>query len=147
MAKSKTEYDANDIKKLQENMKKAREFMDAIGKIGAKMPRLEKALKVLDVAINTGVDVAAAASEAQKALEVYQQDLEKACGEDWVCKAKVDRKWQARALKFTLDPKNADSATAKSIAKTMARYLPKVICKQFATCAKELKKQEQAKKK
>jgi len=42
----------------------------------------------------------------------------------------------ARAVNYTLDPKNKDSVTSKSIQKTIQRYTPSLVCKHWDYCAK-----------
>ncbi len=135
-------YSEKEIKKLQDNIKKTKKLIETVEKAGGKMPKLKKAVKHLEIAINTGTDIAKAADEASRELKIHTDDLHKACGDDFVCKAKIDRKWQARAVKWTLDPSKDNSVLTKTMNKTMARYAPKAICKLFDGCAKELKKQE-----
>ena len=135
-----------DIKRLKKELKQIQDFIKDIESMGGEVPKaLKKALKHLEVAINTGSDLGKAASEASAALKAYEKDLYTACKTvdremQAVCEAKVARKWQVRSVQFTLDYKKPDSVTAKFIKKTVQRYTPKVICKHWDYCAKKDKK-------
>ena len=135
-----------DLKKIKKEIKTIKDFIKAIEKMGGEIPKpLKTALNRLEVAINTGEDIGKSAEEASKALKTYEKDLYGACKTvdremQGVCEAKVFRKWQARSVKFTLDYKNPDSVTAKSIKKTVQRYTPAFICKHWDYCAKTEKK-------
>jgi conjugal transfer/entry exclusion protein len=140
------------FKKTQEDVRKAREMLKTLEKLGVEVPKeLTKKLNTLQKALDAAEDVADAATEASEALNEYQQTLVDACkkmgDEDaMVCEARVARQWQAHAVKFTLDIEDKSSVVAKSIQKTVARYTPKVICKNFDYCAKEAEKAEKKKK-
>lgn len=137
-------YTDKEIKKLQESIKKTNDLMNAVEKLGGKIPKLKKAMKVLEGAINSGIDVGKAADEANQELKKLTSDLQAACGDDFACMAAVARQIQGDAIKWTLNLKNDSSVFTKSVNKTLARYLPAKLCKQLDGCAKELKKQEKA---
>ena len=137
-----------DLTKTQDEIKKAREMLKTLEKLGLEVPKeLMKKLDWLQKALDAAEDVADAATEASEALREYEATLNDACkkmgAEDAaVCEAKIMRGWQARGVKFTLDIEEKSSVVAKSIQKTVARYTPKMICKQFDYCASEAKKKE-----
>ncbi|SFU14098.1 hypothetical protein [Sedimentitalea nanhaiensis] len=134
-----------DKKKIKVQLKDINKFIGDIEKMGGEVPKtLKKSLKHLETAINTGKDIAKAAEEASKDLKAYENDLMAACKTvdkemEMVCEAKIARKWQARSVKWTLDPKNEKSVVSKAIKKTVQRYTPKVICKHWDYCAKQEK--------
>jgi len=135
-----------EIRKMQKELKQIQSFIDQIEKMGGEVPKpLKKSLKGLEVAINTGKDLGDAAEDASKALKTYTADLKSACKTvdremQAVCEARIDRKWQARSVRFTLSYKNPDSVTSGFIKKTVQRYTPDLVCKHWDYCAKEEKK-------
>lgn len=139
------------FKKTQEDVRSAREMLRTLEKMGIDVPKtLIKKLDHLQKALDTAEDVADAATEASEALDEYQETLINACkkmgSEDgMVCEAKIERQWQAHAVKFTLSIKDKSSVFSKSVQKTVARYTPKAICKSFEYCAEEAKKAERKK--
>lgn len=136
----------SDLKKMEKQLKEIQKFISDIENMGGEVPAgLKKSLKLLQIAINTGSDIGTAAQEASNALKAYEKDLMSACKTveremQAVCEAGIARKWQARSVKFTLDPKNKDSVTARFIQKTVKRYTPALICKHWDYCAKIDKK-------
>ena len=134
-----------DKKKMQVQIKDVKKFIQMIESMGGKVPKtLKTSLNRLEVAINTGKDLAKAASEASKDLRTYTADLMAACKTvdqemQMVCEAKVARQWQARSVQWTLDPKNEKSVISKFIQKTVSRYTPNIICKHWDYCAKAAK--------
>ncbi len=134
-----------DKKKIKVQLKDINKFIGDIEKMGGEVPKpLKKSLKHLETALNTGKDIAKAAEEASKDLKAYEKDLMGACKTvdkemQAVCEAGVARKWQARSVKWTLDPKNEKSVVSKFIKKTVQRYTPKTICKHWDYCAKQEK--------
>ncbi len=135
-----------DKKKIEVQLKDLKKFIKAIESMGGEVPKpLKKSLKHLETALNTGKDLAKAAEEASRDLKTYEKDLMNACKTvdqemQMVCEAKVARQWQARSVKWTLDPKNEKSVISKFIKKTVQRYTPSVICKHWDYCAKTEKK-------
>ncbi|MBE1284659.1 MAG: hypothetical protein GJ676_15215 [Rhodobacteraceae bacterium] len=131
-----------DIDKMSKQLKDIQKFIKDIEKMGGEVPKvLKKSLKHLETAINTGKDLGKAAEEASKALKTYEKDLMNACKTvdrdmQAVCEAGVARQWQARSVKWTLDPKNEKSVISKFIKKTIQRYTPSVICKHWSYCSK-----------
>lgn len=126
-----------DIKKLQDDIKKTKELIDAIEKVGGQMPGLKTALNRLELAVNTGADIGSAAEETSQALKEYTDDLHRACPKDdneYVCLAAIDRKWQARSVQWTLDFGTRKSVVNLSVRNTLRRYLPEVICKHLDAC-------------
>lgn len=141
------------FKKTQEDVRKAREMLKTLEKMGLDVPKaLIKKLDTLQKALDAAEDVADAAGEAKEALNEYQETMVDACkkmetDDGVVCEAKIARKWQSYGVKFTLDIKDKSSVVAKSIQKTVARYTPKLICSNFDYCAKEAEKAEKKKNK
>ena len=141
--KQATQLSPKDLKKINEEIKEIRELIDDLAKLGIEAPTpLTKALKALQNALNTAEDVSDAVEEASDALRDYERGLYEVCktvDDDMqaVCEAGVARKYQARAINYTLDPKNKDSVTSKTIQKTVQRYAPDVICKHWDYCAKQ----------
>jgi hypothetical protein len=141
MAKD-TELSKKDIDQMLKEIKEVRQFIKAIEDMGGEVPKpLTTALNGLEKAIKAGKLVAEAADEASDALKKYEADLNNACKTvdqemQAVCEAQVARQWQARSVKFTLDYKNPDSVTSKTIKKTIQAWTPSVICKHWDYCAK-----------
>jgi hypothetical protein len=135
-----------DRKKVNEQLKQLRDMIKVLQDAGVEVPSsLTKALKGLQVALDTGEDLGTAFEEASSAVASLEKDLLAACKNvdeavQMVCEAKVTRVWQARSVKFTLDYKNPDSVTAKFIQKTVQRYTPSKICQYWAYCKKEVAK-------
>ncbi|MGB8622654.1 MAG: hypothetical protein WCD16_07535 [Paracoccaceae bacterium] len=135
-----------DIKKMQKELKQVQSFFKQIEKMGGEIPKpLKKSVNRLKIAIDTGKDIGDAANEAGKALKEYEKNLKTACKTvdremRGVCEARIDRKWMARNVTFTLSYKNPDSVTSRSIKKTVQRYTPALICKHWDYCAKKDKK-------
>lgn len=135
-----------DKKKIDVQLKDINKFISEIEKMGGEVPKtLKKSLKLLETALNTGKDLAKAAEQASKDLKAYEKDLMNACKTvdqemQMVCEAKVARKWQARSVKWTLDPKNKKSVISQFIKKTVKRYTPSAICKHWDYCSKTEKK-------
>jgi chromosome segregation ATPase len=135
-----TEKDKN---KINEQLKEIRQMLKELEDAGLEVPpAMTKALKVLQVALDTGEDLGSAFEEASTQLAKLESDLMAACksvDEEMrgVCEAKVARKWQARSLKFTLDYKSPDSVSSKFIKKTVQRYTPGAVCKHWNYCSKE----------
>ena len=147
MAKDKgTALSKKEIEQLQKDLKKLNEFIKTIESMGGKIPGpLKIAVKALELAIKAGVGIGKAADEASKSLRAYEKDLKKACDTvdaemKMVCEAKIDRKWQARSVEFTLSYKNKDSVTSRSIDKLIKWLTPDAICKHWDRCAKIDKK-------
>lgn len=135
-----------DKKKVNEQLREIRTMLKDLEDAGLEVPRdLTKALKVLQVALDTGEDLGKAFEEASAELAKLEQDLTAACKNvdeavQMVCEAKVTRQWQARSVKFTLDYKSPDSVSAKFIKKTVQRYAPGVVCKHWDYCRKQVAK-------
>ena len=139
-----------DFDKLKDDVKKVKGFMDDVEEMGGKIPGpLKTAVGTLDKVLNNpatdaieyGQLVAEAADEASDSLKQYQNDLYAACKTvdqemQGVCEAQIDRKWQVRSVQFTLDYKNPDSVTSKTIKKLMQKWTPELICKHWDYCAK-----------
>ena len=123
-----------DIAKLQDDIKKIKQFIADIRKLGGKMPALERAVNRLEFAVNTGADLGAAARETSKALKAYTDDLYKACGDDYVCRARVARQYQARSVNWTLSWNRRESVVRSFVRRTLRRYLPDSICKRLDAC-------------
>jgi hypothetical protein len=142
MAKKPTTASPKDLKKASEELKEIRDLIDDLEKVGIEAPKsLTKSLGALQKAIDTAQDVGEAYDEASDALRDYERGLNEICktvDDDMqaVCEAQVARKYQARAVNYTLDPKNKDSVTSKSIQKTIQRYTPSLVCKHWDYCAK-----------
>ena len=134
-----------DVDQMLKEIKDVKEFIKAIEKMGGEVPKpLATAINRLEMAIKAGKLVAEAAEEASAALKTYEKDLNEACKTvdeemQGVCEAEVARQWQARSVKFTLDYKNPDSVTSKTIQKTIQAWTPGVICKHWDYCAKNAK--------
>jgi hypothetical protein len=141
MAKD-TELSKKDVDQLLKEIKDVKAFMKAIEDIGGEVPKpLKTAVNRLEMAIKAGKLVAEAADEASDALKKFEADLNSACKDvdqemQAVCEAQVTRQWQARSVKFTLDYKNPDSVTSKTIKKTIQAWTPSAICKHWDYCAK-----------
>lgn len=131
-------------KKINDELREIRDMLDELEDAGLEVPpALTKALKGLQVALDTGEDLGDAFEEASAQLQKLESDLMAACRNvdeavQMVCEAKVARKWQARSLRFTLDYKNPDSVSAKFIKKTVQRYTPSAICKHWDYCSKRV---------
>lgn len=132
-----------DKKKVNDQLREIRKMLKELEDAGLEVPRdLTKALKALQVALDTGEDLGNAFEEASAELAKLEQDLTAACRNvdeavQMVCEAKVARKWQARSVTFTLDYKNPESVSAKFIKKTVQRYAPGLVCKHWDYCRKE----------
>jgi hypothetical protein len=132
-----------DRKKANEQLKQIRQMIKELEDAGVEVPSsLTKALKYLQVALDTGEDLGSAFEEASEAVSKLEGDLMSACKKvddemQAVCEAKVTRMWQARSVKFTLDYKNPDSVTSKFIKKTVQRYTPSKICQHWDYCKKQ----------
>jgi len=98
------------------------------------MPALKRALKRLEIAVDTGSDIAAAAKQTSRELKRYTDDLVLACGDDIACELNVVRKWQARNVKWTLSLNLNNTVVNNSIRNTLRRYLPEMICKRLNAC-------------
>jgi hypothetical protein len=135
-----------DIQQLLKDIKTVKDMIKALEAVGAQVPGpLKTALNRLEMAIKAGKEVAEAAQEASDALRAFEADLYQACkGIDdemqGVCEAEVARKWQVRAVSFTLDPKNKDSTTSNVINRIIKKATPDRICKNWDRCAKLGKK-------
>lgn len=135
-----------DRKKANEQLKQVRQMIKELEDAGIEVPAsLTKALKYLQVALDTGEDLGSAFEEASEALAKVESDLMGACKKvddemQAACEAKVTRMWQARSVKFTLDYKNPDSVTSKFIKKTVQRYTPSKICQHWDYCKKQADK-------
>lgn len=142
MAKTKTKLSKKEIDQLSKDLKKINEFVKAIESMGGTIPGpLKTALKALEIAIKTGVEVGKSADAASKELRKYEKDLMDACKTvdaemQAVCEAQVVRKWQARSVDFTLNYKNPKSVTADLINKVIKKFTPSIICKNWDRCAK-----------
>ena len=126
-----------DTRKLQDDIEKIQKFIEAIEEVGGEMPDLKKAVKGLKIAVDTGADVAAAAEETSQALKEYTDDLYRACPKgdnEYVCLAGIDRKWQARNVRWTLSFDQRQSVVNLSIRNTLRRYLPEMICQRLDAC-------------
>jgi hypothetical protein len=143
MGKKPSSVNDRDLKKAAEEIRDIRELLDDLKEVGIEAPApLVKSLNGLQKAIDTAQDVGEAFEEASAAVKQYEKNLNEVCkGVDAdmrdVCEANVARKYQVRAIKFTLDPKNKDSVSAKFLKKTIQRYTPAVICKHWDYCAKQ----------
>lgn len=135
--------DDKDLKKATQQLEEIREFIQELEDAGIEVPpSLTKALKMLQVALDTAEDLGTAFEEASAALAKVENDLMNGCKKldyemQGVCEAQVTRKWQARSVKFTLDYKNPDSVSAKFVKKLVQRYMPSAICKHWDYCAKK----------
>ncbi len=133
-----------DRKSVTEDLRKMRELIKTLEDAGVEVPpTLTKALKALQIALDTGKDLGKAFDEASKAVANLEHDLMEACKHvdeemQGVCEAKVARVYQARAVKFTLDYKNPDSVSAHFIKNTVQRYTPSLICKHWNYCKQQV---------
>jgi hypothetical protein len=123
-----------DVEKLQDDIKKIKKLISEVEAIGGKMPGLKAAVDRLEFAVNTGSDIASAAEETSVALKEYTNDLYKACGDDFVCQAQVDRRWQARNVAWVLSWDKPDSTVRLFVRNTLRRYLPRQICQRLESC-------------
>jgi len=123
-----------EVDKIQEDIKKIKQFIAEIERLGGKMPELTKALNRLEIAVNGGLDWALAADETSKELAAYTEDLYRACNGDVTCEVKVFRKWQARSVHWTLSWEKDKSTVRLFIRNTLQRYLPKQICERLSLC-------------
>lgn len=140
------ELSDKDIKKATQQLKEIRAFLKELEAAGVVVsPTLKKSLNRLQVALDTAEDLGGAFEEASQALATFESDLMNACAKvddemRGVCEAQVARQWQARSVKFTLDYKNPDSVSAGFIKKTVQRYAPSAICKNWDYCKKQVRK-------
>jgi hypothetical protein len=127
-----------DVLTAQEQLRKLKDLLDALEKIGVEAPELTKAVNRLQIAIDTGVDIGNAAAETSAVLAAHANDAYKKCGDDAVCIAKYDSAYQARNVNFVLNIDNPDSVVRKSIRATLQRYLPQAICDRLDSCRTSL---------
>lgn len=145
MAASDGGLTKQEVDQMLKDIKKVKDFIKMIEDLGGEVPGpLKTALNRFEVALKTGKLIAEAAEEASDALKQYENDLNNACKtvdaeQQAVCEAQVARQWQARSVKFTLDYKNPDSVTSKSIKKVVQWLTPGVICKRWDYCADKAK--------
>ena len=141
-----TQLSDKEIKKATQQLKEIRAFLKELEDAGIEVPpALKKSLNRLQVALDTAEDLGAAFTEASQALATLESDLMNACSKvdaemQGVCEAQVARQWQARSVKFTLDYKKPDSVSAGFIKKTVQRYTPGAICKNWDYCRKQVGK-------
>jgi len=128
-----------DTTKIRKDVKKMNEFVDAIEKVGGEMPELKSALKKLTIAIETGLDLADAAEETRQALAAYTEDLYRACAlseDEFVCRAGIDRQWQARNVKWVLDWNKQDSTVRNFVRNFLCSRLPERLTKNLEMCTR-----------
>jgi len=136
--------DGKEKRDVAEEIKKIKELIDVLEAAGVEVPpALTRGLSRLQVAIDTEKDLGAAFEEASKALNTLENDLNSAClrldeEQQAVCEAKVARVWQVRNIKFTLDPSNPDSMSARFIKKTLQRYTPAAVCRHWEYCRRQV---------
>jgi uncharacterized membrane protein YdfJ with MMPL/SSD domain len=141
-----TQLSDKEIKKATQQLKEIRAFLKELEDAGIEVPpALKKSLNRLQVALDTAEDLGSAFAEASQALATLESDLMSACSKvdaemQGVCEAQVARQWQARSVKFTLDYKKPDSVSAGFIKKTVQRYTPGAICKNWDYCRKQVGK-------
>ena len=125
-----------DIKEIQEDIRRIKELIAMMERVGGSLPDLKAAVGRLEFAVNTGADLSAAAQETSSLLKGYVADLYRACGADadMLCRAAVDRQWQARSVRWTLSWEKPDSAVSLFVRNTLKRYLPKQICERLDRC-------------
>lgn len=130
-----------EIKNMKRDLKRVQKFIEEIENMGGNAPKaLKKSLKGLEIAINTGKDLGDAAQEASNALRKFETELRSACNtvprdRRAVCEARIDRKYLARGVDFTLNFDNPDSATRGFLQRTVQRYTPGLICRNWSYCA------------
>lgn len=91
-----------DPKAVAQDLRTLREFVQEVERLGGRMPDLTRALNRLQWALDTGADLVSAAEETRGVLSLYVADLHRACGDDFVCQAHIDRAWQARNVAWVL---------------------------------------------
>jgi hypothetical protein len=123
-----------DVLTAQEQLRKLKELLDDLERIGVEAPELTKAVNRLQIAIDTGVDIGNAAAETSAVLAAHANDAYQKCGDDAVCIAKYDRGYAARSVNFVLNINNPDSVVRKSIRATFQRYIPQMICSRLDSC-------------
>ena len=126
----------DDVLTAQEQLRKIKDLIDDLEKVGVEVPELSKAVNRLQIAIDTGIDVGNAAAETSAILAVHANDAYAKCGDDYVCVAKYDAAYQARNVNYTLNIDNPDSVVRKSIRATLQRYVPQFICNRLDSCRK-----------
>ena len=142
MAKEVAGLTKQDVEKITKQIKQIEELIAFLIKIGVEVPTpLTVALKKLRQALESGKMVAEAAEEASAEVARVEKDLYDLCKqldeeEQGVCEAKVARKYQARAVKYTLDPTEDKSVISLTIKKAVQKATPGIICKHWNYCAK-----------
>jgi hypothetical protein len=126
-----------DVRKLQDEIKTLKAFIEKIEQIGGNVDPLKTSVKALELAVNTGGDIGDAAQETSQILKEYTDELYRACPKDdseYICQAHIDRKWQARTIKWTLSIDQKNSVVNLSIRNILRRYVPDAICKRLDSC-------------
>ncbi len=143
MAGEKSGLQKQDVEKITKQIKQIEELIAFLVKLGVEVPApLPIALKKLRQALETGKMVAEAAEEASEEVKKVEKDLNDLCKQldadsQTVCEAEVARKYQARGVKYTLDPKNPKSVISLSIKKAVQKATPGIVCKHWDYCAKK----------
>ena len=129
----------------REKIRVVQEFMKAIESVGGEVPKgLKRAVDRYLLAAEMGLDAGEAAEEVSRELAVVYHNAYKVCeasdrdGTDdyWVCRAKVDRVWQARNTQKVLDWNDDTSWVSKVWAKWKNR-LAKVLESKAKSAAKK----------
>lgn len=126
-------------KQIEEEIRKAYDFINELQSIGGRVPKLVQQLEVLQEAVATGRDIGLAAKDTQRALQYYTDDLKRVCemapdDDRYVCEAQIDRKWQAHAINWTFSFKNRESVVNNSIRRIICRHLPEIVGKRIQMC-------------
>lgn len=143
MAGEKSGLQKQDVEKATKQIKQIEELIAFLIKLGLEIPApLPIALKKLRQALETGKMIADAADEAGEELAKVEKDLNDLCKQldsdsQGACEADVARKYQARNVKYVLDPGLDKSAISLFIKKAVQKATPGIACKHWKYCSKE----------
>jgi hypothetical protein len=139
MSTDSIQDNAADVKRASEQLHSLEDLLDRLEQLGAEIPSvLSSAVKSLRIAVDTGTDVADAATETSAALAQYSNKVDEDCGDDaenaGVCVARHAHKWLAINEDYVLNWKNKESVVRKSVRATLQRYVPQRICHYLDLC-------------
>jgi hypothetical protein len=120
-----------EITRARERIKTVQDFMKEVERFGGKIPPgLKRSVDRYIFAAEMGLDAAEAADEVSAELRLIYEDAYRICGDAnggdgtddyWICRARVDRQWQARNVQKTLDWNDDRSWVMKVWGKWKAR--------------------------
>jgi translation initiation factor IF-2 len=139
MSTDSIQDNAAEVKRAREQLGALEELLNTLERLGAEIPAvLSRAVKSLRIAVDTGTDVADAATETSAALAQYSNKVDEDCADDAenasVCVARHAHQWLAINEDYVLNWKNKESVVRKSVRATLQRYVPQRICHYLDLC-------------